>query len=309
VLPAGNRATQPVNNRATDVANLQVLELLQRGRPVLLDGATGTELERRGIPLTPPVWSAAAIFEHPDVLRQIHRDYVAAGARIVTANTFRTHARNLSAWGQEKEFRLWTCRAVEIARQAAEDQALVAGSMAPLGDCYSPGQTPPREELCREHQAMAEALAAAQVDLILIETQLSIEEAAAAAQAARSTGLPFFVSFVCGRDGRLLSGEPLPQAFATLAGFEPAALMVNCLPADEVLSTLHPARASAAGIPLGAYANTGRLLQAGVWESTEGIDPAVYAGYAERWMDSGIVLIGGCCGTTPQHLSAISNSL
>lgn len=291
------------------MGNLQVSQLLQQGGPVLLDGATGTELERRGIPLAPPAWSAAAIFEHPDVLRQIHRDYVAAGAHIVTANTFRTHARNLVASGREQEFRLWTCRAVEIARQAAEGQALVAGSMAPLGDCYSPEQTPPRELLLREHQAMAEALVDAQVDLILIETQLTIEEAAAAAQAARSTGLPFFVSFVCGRDGRLLSGETLQQAFATLASFEPAALMVNCLPADEVLATLHPARPSAGGIPLGAYANTGRLLQAGVWESTEGADPAVYAGYAQRWRDSGIVVIGGCCGTTPQHLSAISNGL
>ncbi len=282
---------------------------LAKNAPVLLDGATGTELHRRGVDLNHPSWTARIIRDDPRILQDIHRDYAVAGADIITANTFRTHARNLAPLGLSNQAREMTCLAVEIARQATRgmDHVLVAGSVAPLEDCYSPQLTPNTDQLANEHGTMAENLHAAGVDLILIETQVTIREAITASRAARATGLPFLVSFVCDRHGNVLSGESLAAAFEALAPWQPAGFLVNCLPVEEVLPALEPIRSLSTSIPRGAYANTGRLMPDGSWELTSGKLPAVYAGYAKCWMESGLKIIGGCCGTTPEHITQVHN--
>jgi len=284
-------------------------ERLEVAQPLLLDGATGTELSRRGIDLNDPSWTARAILENPRTLWQIHRDYVEAGAEIITANTFRTHARSLASIGQSRAARDLTLQAVQIARDAAGAETYVAGSIAPLEDCYSPQRTPDNSALLQEHADMADALAAAGVDFLLIETQITIREGAIAAQAAHSTGIPFGVSFVCNAAGNLLSGESLLDACRAVAPFQPALFLVNCVPMDEVENDLHPVQMAGPGIPLGAYANTGRLLADGSWESTDGKLPAVYAEYASRWIAAGFRLMGGCCGTTPLHISHLYKML
>ncbi|WP_437202413.1 homocysteine S-methyltransferase family protein [Planctomicrobium sp. SH664] len=282
-------------------------ERLSLGRPLLLDGATGTELSRRGVNVDVPSWSAAAILTAPEQLLQIHRDYVEAGAEVITANTFRTHARSLRSLGWEGRAEELTRRAVEIARAATDGRCYVAGSLAPLGDCYTPAETPELADLAVEHATMARQLADAGVDLLLIETQLTIREACAAAAGAQVTGLPFAVSLVLGRDGNLLSGESLTDAQMALKVFQPDVVLVNCLPAEEVLPGLKPLLFSGTARHLGAYANTGRLMPNGSWEATSGELPAVYAEFARGWKDAGLILIGGCCGTMPQHISAIRN--
>lgn len=287
-----------------------LMKRLQNGPPLLLDGATGTELHRRGINLSHPSWTAGVILDDPTVLREIHRDYVQTGADILTANTFRTHHRNVATLGRKVSARDLTCRAVEIAREAAgQTHVMIAGSVAPLADCYSPHLTPGVSELVNEHGMMVENLVTAGVDLILIETQVTIQEAVIAARAAGRSGLPFFISFACLRNGSLLSGESLLDAWSAVAPLAPEAVLVNCLPAEEVLPTLRPLLEQEVPYPLGAYANTGRLMPDRVWESTSGVLPAVYAGFAERWKESGLRVIGGCCGTTPDHISAIHTML
>lgn len=280
-----------------------IMDRLSDPKTLLLDGATGTELGRRGVDLSSPAWTAWAILEQPGTLLEVHRDYVAAGAEILTANTFRTHARNLAASGDADRAAELTRKAVEIARTAAGGNAYIAGSVAPLEDCYSPHLTPAEAELEAEHRQMVLNLTDAGVDLILIETQVTIREAAIAARLAAASGTPFCVSFTCDRSGRILSGESLEEAFRTVAGFRPAAFLVNCLPVEEVLGALEQVEALARGIRLGAYANTGRLLSDGSWESTAGVKPAVYAEFAGEWIEAGISWIGGCCGTTPDHIS------
>jgi homocysteine S-methyltransferase len=270
-----------------------------------MDGAMGTELEGRGVDTSSPSWTARALLEAPDVVRQIHDDYVAAGAELITANTFRTHARSLRSIGREADARELTRQAVQFAKAAAGSEAYVAGSVAPLEDCYSPHLTPGESALAAEHDELARNLADAGVDVILIETQLTIREAVLACQAARRTGVPCCVSFVCGRNGALLSGESLLDAYWAVAEFRPSAFLVNCTPGEEVLSALQPCLSLRERIPLGAYANTGRLLPNGTWEATAGISPAVYAEYAQTWLEAGLQLIGGCCGTRPAHISAL----
>lgn len=272
--------------------------------PILLDGATGTELAERGFDVDRPGWSASAIVEAPRLLAEIHAEYAAAGAQFVTANTFRTHARSLKPLGWESRAAELTRLAVEIARDAAGSGVWIAGSQAPLEDCYSPELVPPDADLEREHRIHARHLADAGADLILVETMNTIREGRAAAAAARDTGLPVLVSFVCGVDGRLLSGESLAAAAQAMAPLRPAALLVNCVPAAAGVDALRALRAVCGSISVGIYANTG-LLQRGCWTPSAAADPAVYAAHAREWFEAGARVVGGCCGTRPAHLAAV----
>jgi homocysteine S-methyltransferase len=283
------------------------LQRLAESRPILLDGATGTELNRRGVDTSLPLWSAAALLRAPEVVRQIHADYVAAGAEVVTANTFRTHQRSLQAGGVANARQAateLTAQAVALARSAAGDSAWVAGSQAPLMDCYSPRLRPDAEALDREHQQMAENLAAAGVDLILVETQNTILEAVAATRAAATTRLPVLVSFVCGVDGRLLSGEALRDAAGAVLPLRPAAVLVNCAPAGIMERLLLELKSKCGNMPIGCYANIGEVHPQQGWLNTAE-DPSVYTAFADRWLVAGAWLIGGCCGTTPSHIAQL----
>jgi len=284
-----------------------LLDRLGEARPILLDGATGTELHRRGVATSLPLWSAAALIDAPAIVQQIHRDYVAAGAEVITANTFRTHERNLWAGGMPDAkvaaARL-TCEAVTLARAAVGTAAWVAGSQAPLEDCYSPQLTPPNDELDREHRQMAENLAAAGVDFILVETQPTIGEAVAATRAAAATGLPVLTSFVCRADGCLLSGEPLAEAARAVIPLKPAAVLVNCAPARAMHRLLEILRGECGDTPRGCYANIGEPDDVRGWRNTAE-DPAIYAAHAQTWLAAGAHLIGGCCGTTPRHIERL----
>lgn len=271
-------------------------------RPILLDGPTGTELQRRGVELTAPLWSASAILEAPDVLAAIHRDYVDAGAEVVTANTFRTHAINLAAGGVSDRARELTCRAVEIARDATEGRAWVAGSIAPVADCYSPDATPDDAVLAAAHQSLADHLKEAAADLILVETQVTIREAVIAAKAAVATGLPTLVSFVCNAAGRLYSGESLKDAARAALSLGIHGILVNCLPVERVLDCLGELSAVADDTPIGAYANSGWMKADGTWEPSLGADPVEYGKCAEKWFQAGARIVGSCCGTTVEHI-------
>lgn len=271
-----------------------------------MDGALGTELQRSGFDLSGPSWTALANRDAADAILQIHRAYVLAGAELLTANTFRCHARNL---GRDEPL---ACdliqRAVETARQASRGSAWVAGSQAPLEDCYSPKLAPPTSMLEREHGQMSERLAAAGVDLILVETQNNVREAVIATRAARATGLPVITSLVCDQEANLLSGESLETAARQIGPLTPVALLVNCLPVLAVLPALKTIRSHFTGLS-GAYANTGQLDPSGQWVATEAVKPACYAQQVALWLDRGARVLGGCCGTTPNHIAALHDTL
>src|SRR5687767_971827 len=152
---------------------------------VLLGGACGTELLRRGVPTPLPLWSTAALDTHPDVVREIHADHVRAGARLVTANTFRTDKRTLGKAGQAARARELTKKAVLLAREGvgrAEPRrpVFVAGSIAPLEDCYRPDLVPDATSLRVEHAVKVGNLVAAGAPLALVETMNTVREAVAA---------------------------------------------------------------------------------------------------------------------------------
>jgi S-methylmethionine-dependent homocysteine/selenocysteine methylase len=274
-----------------------------RGRSLLvLDGATGTELERRGVRADLPLWSSWALLEAQGVLRRIHADYLDAGADALTAATFRTHARSLGAVGLEARAAELTAAAVRLAREATERagrEAFVLGSAAPLEDCYHPERVPAAGALAREHARHARNLVQAGVDAVLAETMNTAREAAAAAEAARAAGAEVLVSFVCGGEARLLSGEPLAEALDAVRAFSPAAVGVNCLAPEAVDACLPVLRKS--GAPFLVYAN--------VTSGPSHAKPQAYAEAALRWAAAGAACVGGCCGTTPAHLAALARRL
>jgi S-methylmethionine-dependent homocysteine/selenocysteine methylase len=284
---------------------------LASGPALILDGALGTELERRGAESALPLWSARALLERPQLVRAIHEDYVAAGVELLTADTFRTQRRTLARAGLGQRAPELTARAVALAREAAAGavgrRVFVAGSIAPLEDCYSPELVPGADALADEHAEHASVLARAGADLLLVETMNTIREARAAVRAARATGLATWVSFVCAPGARLLSGEPLGEALGAVAPLGPQAVLVNCLPPDDAsacLPLLHET-----GLPFGVYANLGAPTADGGFRRSAECPPAAFAAHALAWTQAGARIVGGCCGTTPDHLRAVSRRL
>jgi homocysteine S-methyltransferase len=322
-------------------------------RPLLLDGAMGSELARRGVATPLPLWSAAALRTAPAVVAAIHRDHVAAGAEVVTANSFRTTARTIvraralaakstsatpsstasEGFDPAAEARELVKIAVELARSAKPK--FVAGSIAPLEDCYSPDLVPTDAECVFEHTRNARDLAAAGVDLLLVETMNTIREALAAARAASATGLPTIVSFVCRSDGRLFSGERVSDAARALLDAERrgsshsassanlAGLGINCTPTKslheplrELVETIRAverphSRDASRDVPLAiaAYGNVGHTDAISGWTNTADVSPTEYSDCAAQWLALGATIVGGCCGTTPSHLAALARHL
>ena len=282
---------------------------------LLLDGATGTELQRRGVDISLPLWSARALVTRPAVLAEIHRDYLEAGAEAITANTFRTHRRTLAREPGSPDARELTRAAVEIAR-AARDQhkpgALVLGSVAPLEDCYRSDLAPDADACGREHAELIGTLVEAGVDRVLIETMNNLAEARAAVAAARRlAGDRWMISFCTrptGPPGTLLSGEPIAAIIDEL--HDASAVGVNCVAAPAVEAQVAALRARLpATTRVIAYANIGYADEAGNWVTTDAVAPERYAAYAATWVEAGASVIGGCCGTTPETIRAVSRLL
>ena len=290
----------------------ELRDRIRKGPPLLLDAAMGTELERRGASTRLPLWSARALLECPELVLAIHREEVAAGAEILTANTFRTHRRTLAREGLEERSAELTRTAVSLAREAAREAGrgvFVVGSLSPLEDCYRPDLTPPGEAIEREQALQAQCLAAAGVDGVLVETQNTVRELAAAARWARATGLPVIASMITDGRGRLLSGEPIEGAVGSLASLRVEALSINCVPAGNLSGDLQRLARAAPGVPLGAYGNLGPPSGEEGTAYAEEISPTDYARLAREWLDAGARIIGGCCGTTPAHTAALRELL
>jgi homocysteine S-methyltransferase len=276
---------------------------------VLLDGAMGTELLRRGVKTPLPSWSARALIENPEIVREIHEDYIGAGAEVITTNTFRTTARALGKVGLAARAKELTQLAVQLAKEARKENSVwIAGSVAPLEDCYEPELAPDSEIAFHEHKEFIGWLVEAGVDFILIETMSTIQESIAAARAAEPYGLPIFVSWTCGSDGNILSGESIQEGIRMLEPYHPSAFLVNCTPA-KVIETAIRKTYEVSRVPVGAYANIGKPEPVNGWEFTHDLDPVAYAMEAKRWIQADAKIVGGCCGTTPNHISELRNAI
>lgn len=269
---------------------------------VLLDGPLGTELARRGVPTPLPRWSAAAIDDAPEVIAAIHRDYARAGATVHTANTFRTQRRRVG-----DDWERLARRAVAIARGAVPAGHLVAGSIAPLEDCYRPDLSPadPRPE----HREMARLLADAGVDLLLCETFPHPGEALVALEEAVATGLPAWLALTAGPGADLMSPQTMAETACEAVRRGARAVLVDCVPAERTLPFVEAI--ARCGAPFGAYANAGSPDARMGWRALDE-EPARaaerYLVHARRWIEAGASIVGSCCGTGPAHIEALARA-
>jgi S-methylmethionine-dependent homocysteine/selenocysteine methylase len=271
---------------------------------VLLDGPVGTELARRGVPTPLPFWTAGAIETAPEVLSAIHAAYAEAGATVHTANTFRTGPHSMRLHPDPERWRRLTDAAVQIARAAVPPEHLVAGSMAPLEDCYSPHLSPPPEVARAAHARMADGLRDAGADLLLVETFPHTGEALLAVDAAMATGLPVWLSLTVGPSGDLVPDEALRVTMAAAVAEGVAAVLLNCARPGRITELL--SHLVGLGVPFGAYGNVGEPDPLHGWRSEEESAPGPYASEVRGWLDAGAGIVGGCCGTTPEHIAALA---
>jgi S-methylmethionine-dependent homocysteine/selenocysteine methylase len=302
---------------------------LDQGEPVLLDGGIGTEVVRRGVR-----WRQHGMRTDADTVRVVHEDYVKAGADVITTNTFQLtrrtylnlfhdldHMRRIGAPGLESQAAALIEKAVALAEEAVRNAGpgrlvAIAGSISPLNHCFRPDLSPPFEEALKEHSESAALLVKAGADLILLETMNNITEATAALQAVRKTGLPVWVSFVLAPGGKsILGGEAIAEALQVAESSGAAAVLFNCAPPEDISAGLKEA-AQVSRLPIGVYAHIGRYDPPS-WKfdfhpqfaGMEAWPPERYASYAKRWREMGATILGGCCGTTPDHVRVIKESL
>lgn len=291
---------------------------------IVLDGGMGQELIRRTASTPTPLWSADAMLRHPEVVVETHRAFIDAGAQVITLNAYSATPCRLAPRGRGGEFESLQQMAIELAHRARTESGAsaavqVAGCLPPYEWSYRPELAPAFDDLVPHFARIVEQQAAG-VDLFIAETMASAGEAAAAAVAAASAGLPVWVSWTLSddRSGRLRSGESIDDAVAELdrRGVVPAAVLVNCSLPESIDAAL-PDLARVAerlGVPFGAYANGfGPIDVEYTVESTvdalecrSDLDPAGYLVWIDRWVDAGATVVGGCCEIGPDHIAAIA---
>ncbi|KIG18091.1 Homocysteine S-methyltransferase [Enhygromyxa salina] len=288
----------------------------------------GTELAERGFELRPPLFSARALLDAPELVEQIHWDYLCAGAQVLTTNSFGLHAASLAAAGIGERQAELVRRSVQLiervrARALAEQPAEPGPSSARFRIA---GSIPPRvrageRALGRaEYRAYANALITSGVDLLLLETFTNVDDARVALEGLVGVELPVWLSVVAGgtarSDGaRLLGGdsfEDLAQLLRSETHRVPDALLINCTQIDAIPAALDAMIQASAdvGLPLGLRPHLGRRRYDGVWIDRI-VEPEVFAGQIQAWMRTRpqLIIAGACCGSRPDYIAATQRAL
>ncbi len=273
----------------------------------VLDGGMGTMLMEKGVNVNfaPELLN----LENPEVIMSIHRTYVDAGADIVETNTFGSNRIKLSHYGLEDKVKELTFKGVEIAKKAVGSEALVALSVGPTGQFVEPVGSISFDEMVDVFYEQISAGVEAGADLILIETMSDIKEAKAAVIAAKeASDLPVLVSMTYQEDGRTLLGTPPEVSAAVFEAFDVAAVGANCSLGPEHFVNIVKKTAEFTDIPIIVYANAGLpVVKEGKTFYPE--PPEVFGRFAVEFVKAGANIIGGCCGTGPEHIRAIRKAV
>ena len=290
----------------------QTLNILKSGTCLLLDGATGTELERRGVPQLPNAWNGGGALTHPSVLKNIHKNYVKSGARIIISNTFATCKHTLKDADQSHNFERLNSAGVRLAQEACaeigEKDILVAGGVSYWSFT---GIHPSLEELRSNIAEQTNIIALSGADLIMLEMMVDIDRMLVTLEAAQQTKLPVWVGLSCIPDsmGRMCleNGDPLDEAVCHL--LDKNVDVINIMHTDvefvdeclEILNKVWP------GL-IGVYAHSGKMIN-NCWTFNNIISPERYTAHVERWVSNGASLVGGCCGITSEHIQHMADRL
>jgi 5-methyltetrahydrofolate--homocysteine methyltransferase len=284
------------------------LEKLSLGQPLILDGATGTNLQGRGLEPGQPgeVW----VMQRPDEIVRLHSDFISSGSDLILTSTFSGTSIRLAHYGLADQVEQVNRRAVELGRAAiAGRDVLLAGSIGPSGEMLQPMGTLDEATAAAAFNVQAQALAAVGVDLLVVETQFDLNEARLAVQAALATGLPVVVSFSYDRGKRTMMGVKPVQIAGQFSASGVAAIGINCgRSLDENLAALGELRA-ATTLPIWFKPNAGMPTTDESGRSYYSTTPEMMGELAPKWIEAGAALVGGCCGTSPEHLGAIAANI
>lgn len=288
---------------------------------LILDGGMGRELERTGAPFRQPEWSALALMEAPQTVRAVHESYVAAGANVITTNSYALVPFHIGEERFAADAERLAALAGQMAREAVTGTAVrVAGSIPPVFGSYQPELFEPirAQEL---YAPLVKGLAP-YVDHWLAETQSSLAEAEGAAQAVAATGKPLWISFTLkdeatGHAAPLLrSGESVADAARLAKRLGAQAILFNCAMPEVMAPALAIAQAEAPDLLHGIYANAFAESQdedgaanETVSDIREDLNPHHYCGWAQGWKSSGAHIIGGCCGIGTEHIHHLAHEL
>ena len=283
-----------------------LLEAIQSHKVLIADGATGTELHKAGLPsgMAPEKWN----LDNPDAITALHQSYLDAGSDIVLTNSFGGSPIKLAMTGLQNDAIRINQQAAAIARKTADKyQALVFGDVGPSGKLLEPMGDLKVEDLEIAFKVQIKALAESGVDAILIETMSDLEDAKTAVRAAQAvTKLPILVTFSFDSHGRTMMGVKPTLAAREISAMNVSVIGANCgRTLSETFSAIQEIKAAAPENIWMAKPNAG-LPHLDSDHSVYDVSPEVMADYAQRFVDEGVKIFGGCCGSSPAHIAAIA---
>ena len=299
----------------------RIFDSTKRGNILILDGGTGTELEKRGVPMDPGAWCGLAALEHADILKRIHLDYIFSGADVITTNTYSSSRHMLELSGLGEKFVEINKKAVEAAHSAREvsgkPNVLIAGSLSHRG-MISKGTATPDQNVVIPLKKFEESLTELAVflkeegcDLIILEMMYDPKKIEPTRMAAEKAGLPIWAGFSARQDnsGRLLSflpdeELPLMDIFSILSHYKPDAAGIMHTPSNTISDSLKELKKAFSGTTF-AYPDSG-YFKSPNWQFEKIISEQALQEFACDWIREGAKIIGGCCGLSPSHIQALA---
>ena len=290
----------------------KIVEKMRCGQCLMIDGATATEMERRGVPQLKNAWNGGGAISHPAILKDIHKSYIESGAEVIISNTFAACKHTLEDAEEVDNFRELNSSAVKIAKSACsemgKENVLVAGSISYWSFT---GKHPDLGQLKLNISEQAHILADSGADLLILEMMVEIDRMMITLEASLETKLPVWVGLSCKRNEKnqmcLLNGEPLEDAIQCLAGVGVDVLNIMHTDINYVDECLAVVSSEWSGLK-GVYAHSGKMIGT-EWTFNDVISKEEYAKFVSVWMKKGINLVGGCCGITTDHMRFIARKL
>lgn len=286
---------------------------------VLLDGGMGQELLKRSKLPAHPLWSAHVMMNEPEIVEKLHIDFIKAGARVITLNTYTATPERLERDGAEGMFSELQDKAIELANRARDfcniSNVRIAGCLPPLYGSYKPESTPPLEECIERYQIISHKQAP-HIDLFICETMSSIKEAEAAITATKAHNIETWCSMTVADQGKskLRSTESFENAVSYLNKFDHQANLINCSTPESTSISLKVLKNG--NKPFGAFANGFTSIDAlelggtvDVLKARNDLGPEAYSKYVLDWINTGASIIGGCCEISPAHIKHIYKNL
>lgn len=289
----------------------EFLDLVQ-SKIVLLDGATGSNLQKRGMPagVCPEQW----IIEHPEIMKGLQKEYIAAGSDILYAPTFGGNRIKLEEYGLEDKVVEMNEQLVNICRDAvkeanADHRVYIAGDLTMTGEQLYPVGTLQFEELVDVYKEQIQVLVKAGIDLLVVETMMSLQECRAAVIAAKEVcDLPVMVTLTFNEDERTLFGTDAETAIIVLQSLGADAVGLNCSTGPDKMHTMVASMKRVANVPIIVKPNAG-LPELVDGETVFNMTPEEFAREMEILLEQGVSIVGGCCGTTPEHIRSLADQI